>query len=288
MRNSNQQLKEVVKDEIEELVERIGDEYELGRCGIPWLPYCGEDYDHAKCKIYVCGKGGGAWGLKYVPVKGWNENSNLACVKLDDGYYEAGDWYDEMLWVETEFVAKGVKPFWSGEEGGFTQGAWWREIYKVAGALLCGLPIPEKWSYKKDGNPHVANIILNSIAWSNLHKISEFEGNPGSTLRKLHKDLYTIKSEIEMLRPHVVWFPTAPDYDHILRRALSLPEDSIVDTGYPGIARVFGLEKLMDPDRSIALRTYHPQGSKFDAQTPRSLVNCIREAGVCLPPLHHS
>lgn len=173
-------------------------------------------------------------------------------------------------------------------EGGFNRGAWWREIYKVAGALLCGREIPETWSFRRDGNPRVAETILNSIAWSNLHKVSEFEGNPGRDLLKLHKDLYTIKSEIEILKPNVVWFPTAPDYDHLLRRALCLPEDSIVDTRYPGITRVRGLEDLMDPDRSIALRTYHPQGGKFDAQTPQSLVNCIREAGVCLPPLHHS
>jgi hypothetical protein len=40
MRNCNQQLKEAVKCEIEELVKRIEREYELGRSGIPWLPYC--------------------------------------------------------------------------------------------------------------------------------------------------------------------------------------------------------------------------------------------------------
>src|SRR5215211_4357404 len=111
MRNSNQRLKEVVKDEIEELVERIGDEYELGRCGIPWLPYCGEDYDQAKCKIYVCGKAGGSWGLKYVSVNSWDENSNLASVKLENGYYEVGDWYDEMLRVICEFVDGGSDLF---------------------------------------------------------------------------------------------------------------------------------------------------------------------------------
>jgi hypothetical protein len=288
MGNYNQQLKGVVKDEIEKVVERIGDEYELSGCGIPWLPYCGRDHDRAKCKIYVCGKAGGSWGLKYVSVTGWNENSNLASVKLDNDYYDVGDWYDEMLRVICEFVDGGVRPFWSGEVGGFTQGAWWREIYKVAGALLCGRKIPETWSFRRDGNPRVANTILNSIAWSNLHKVSEFRGNPRRTLLKLHKGHYSIKSEIEKLKPNVVWFPTAPGYDHILRRALSLPKGSIVDTGYPGIARVRGLENLMDPDRSIALRTYHPQGRKFDAQTPQSLVNCIREAEVCLPPLHHS
>jgi hypothetical protein len=106
-------------------------------------------------------------------------------------------------------------------------------------------------------------------------------GNPKRTLLNLYKDHYTIKREIEILRPNVVWFPTARDYDVLLQRALSLPEDSIVDSGYPGIVRVCGLENLMDPDRSIALRMYHPQGRKFDAQTPQSLVNCIREAGVC-------
>jgi hypothetical protein len=167
-------------------------------------------------------------------------------------------------------------------------GALGGEIYKVAGSLLCGLEIPEKWGYKEHGNPRVAETILNSIAWSNLHKVSEFEGNPKKHLLKLHKELYTIKSEIEILKPNVVWFPTAPDYDPLLQQALSLPKECIVDTKHPGIARVRGFEDLMDPDRSIALRTYHPQGSKFDAQTPRLLVNCIREAGVCLPPLHHS
>jgi hypothetical protein len=111
----------------------------------------------------------------------------------------------------------------------------------------------------------------------NLHKISEFEGNPGRDLFSLYKGHYTIQSEIEILKPNVVWFPTAPDYDHLLQQALSLPEDSIVDTGYPGIDRVCGLETLMHPDRSIALSTYHPQSGKFDA---RSLVDCIREAGV--------
>jgi hypothetical protein len=200
-------------------------------------------------------------------------------VKLDNDYYEAGDWYEEMLRVIREFVDGGVKPFWSGREGGFNRGAWWRDIYKVAGALLCGRKIPETWSFRKDGNQRVAETILNSIAWSNLHKISEFQGNPRRTLLKLHKDRYTIKSEIEILRPNVVWFPTAPGYDHLLQRALSLPEVSIVeDTRYRGIARVCGLEKLMDPDASIALRTYHPQSGKVKA---RSLVNCIREAGVC-------
>jgi hypothetical protein len=289
MRNCDQQLKEVVKDEIEKLVKRLSEkEYELGIYDIPWLPYCGKDYGQAKCKIYVCGKAGGSWGLKYVSVNGWDENSNLASVKLDNGYYEAGDWYDEMLWVKREFVAQGVRPFWSGFEGGFTRGAWWREIYKVAGALLCKREIPKKWSYRKHGNRHVAEIILNSIAWSNLHKISEFRGNPRRDLLKLHKDLYTIKSEMEILRPNVVWFPTAPGYDHLLRRALSLPKGSIVDTRYQGIARVSGLEDLMDPEGSIALRTYHPQGGKFDVQSPLSFVNCIREAGVCLHPLYPS
>jgi hypothetical protein len=275
-------LTEVAKDEIEKLVKRLREEeYELRRFGIPWLPYCGKEYDQAKCKIYVCGKGGGAWGLKYVSVRGWDEHSNLACVKLDDGYYKVGDWYDEMLRVQSEFIDRGVRPFWSGFEGGFARGAWWREMYKVAGALLCGLEIPEEWSYKEHGNQRVAETILNAIAWSNLHKISEFEGNPKKDLLKLQKDLYSIKSEIEILQPNVVWFPTAPDYDELLERALCLSEDSIVETRYPGIARVFGLEDLMDPDGSIALRINHPQGGKFDAQSPRSLVNCIREAGVC-------
>jgi len=277
MRNCHHRLKIVVKDEIQELVKVIREEYELGKCGIPWLPYCGKGHDQAKTKIYVCGKAGGSWGLKYVSVNGWNENSNLASVKLDDGYYEAGDWYDEMLRVIREFIDGGVKPFWSGFEGGFTRGAWWREMYKVAGALLCGLNIPEKWSFRKHGKPHVAKIILNSIAWSNLHKISEFRGNPKKELRKLYQDHYTIKSEIEILKRKVVWFPTAPAYDDLLRQALSLPENCIVDTGYRGIARVCGLEDLMDPDRSIALRTYHPQSGKVKAQT---FVNCIREAGV--------
>jgi hypothetical protein len=276
MGNCSQQMKEVVKDEIEELVKRIEIEYELGKCGIPWLPYCGKDYGQAGIKVYICGKAGGSWGLRYVSVKGWDENSNLACVKLDHGYYEVGDWYDEMLRVQKEFIAQGVEPFWSGS-GGFTRGAWWREIYKVAGALLCGRDIPEKWSYQEQGNPRVAESILNSIAWSNLHKVSEFRGNPRRALLKLHKDLYTIKRELKMLRPHVVWFPTAPGYDHLLRRALSLPKDSIVDTRYRGIARVCELDYLMAPHRSIALRTYHPQGGKFDAQ---SLVKCIREAGI--------
>jgi len=277
MRNCNQQLKEVVKCEIEKLVKLIEKEYELGKCGIPWLPYCGKDYDQAKTKIYVCGKAGGSWGLKYVSVKGWDENSNLASVKLDDGYYEAGDWYDEMLWVIREFIVKGVKPFWSGREGGFNRGAWWRDIYKVAGALLCKREIPEKWSSREHGNPRVARIILNSIAWSNLHKISEFRGNPKKDLLNLYKDHYTIQRELEILKPNVVWFPTAPGFDHLLQQALSLPEGSIVETQYQGIARVCGLEDLMDPHRSIALRTYHPQSGKVKAQ---SLVNCIREAGV--------
>jgi hypothetical protein len=106
MRNCNHQLKEVVKDEIDELVTRIDKECELARCGIPWLPYCGKNFDRAKVKIYVCGKAGGSWGLKYVSVRGWDENSNLASVTLDNGYYEEGDWYDEMLRVQREFIAE--------------------------------------------------------------------------------------------------------------------------------------------------------------------------------------
>jgi hypothetical protein len=143
MRNCKHQLKEVVKHEIEELVKHLREQYELGRCGIPWLPYCGKDYDQAKTRIYVCGKAGGSWGLRYVSVKGWDENSNLASVKLDGGNYETGDWYDEMLRVQGEFVDAGVRRFWSGREGGFTRGAWWRELYEVAGGLLCGREIPE-------------------------------------------------------------------------------------------------------------------------------------------------
>ena len=106
---------------------------------------------------------------------------------------------------------------------------------------------------------------------------SEFRGNPKKDLRKLYKDHYTIKREIEILRPNLVWLPTAPAYDGLLQQALSLPEDSFVDIGCRGKARVCGLEKLMDPGRSIALRTYYPQAGIFKV---RSLVNRIREAGI--------
>ena len=50
---------------------RIDEDYKLGKCGIPWLPYCGKDYDRSETnetKIYVCGKAGGSWGLRYVSV----------------------------------------------------------------------------------------------------------------------------------------------------------------------------------------------------------------------------
>jgi hypothetical protein len=49
--------------------------------------------------------------LKYVSVNSWDENSNLASVKLENGYYEVGDWYDEMLRVICEFVDGGSDLF---------------------------------------------------------------------------------------------------------------------------------------------------------------------------------
>lgn len=261
MRNLQEELRKKVEPNVREIIKGIENPKE---CALPSLPYVGSDYEAAthRKKIYICGKGGGSWGLKGLGHPKYDENSTLDDLLSDPGL--EGDWYGEVLGVQ-DFFMRSVGNFLGNRpDPKYTRGSWWREIYKVTGELLCDMPVVEKgWSYKTHGDSVVADTILSSIACSNLDKVAPMKGgNPKRALRKLLDGFYTIGNEIRILRPRVVWFPTGNEYDRPLKKAL--PRVQFTDIG-DGMARVEGLEDLL-ASGGVAVKTPHPQAKTFSAK----------------------
>ena len=103
----------------------------------------------------------------------------------------------------------------------------------------------------------LAKTVFRSFAWTNVFKIAPTRGNPPRKLRKLQVNDNTLRDEIEYLRPDVILFFTGPKYDSILEKML--PISCISSTA---VAQIAGLEEA--GFGGVALRTYHPQYSRFD------------------------
>ncbi len=125
--------------------------------------------------------------------------------------------------------------------------------------VLLGREIGERWNRRALANPEDPEYFYNNVAFTNLDKVARKRNNLDPALRRIHDKHYTLAEEMEVLEPRLVWFPTGPGYDRHLKKAL--PGFETEDLGYPGMARVHGLERLLAPG-GVALRTYHPQWSK--------------------------
>jgi len=244
------------------LFEEVRKCYGTDRCAYPYVPVIPENYPDCP-RILICGKGAGSWGLQYAGIEGIGPWSTLADVPEKD-------WYPEVLKVQKAFIENGPKKFLSGEKGGFAKGTWWRSLYMVMVHVLLGRVIGERWD-RRLANPEDAEFVFSKVAFTNLDKVARRKNNLDAPLRRIHDRYYTLAKEIDVLKPCLVWFPTGPNYDKHLCKAL--PGFKTEDLHHPGVARVHGLEELLAPG-GVAIRSYHPQGVK--GSRIKAFASCLR------------
>jgi hypothetical protein len=237
-----------------ELFEEVRKCYGAECCAYPYVPVIPENYSDGP-RILICGKGAGSWGLQYAGIDGIGPWSTLDDVPEKD-------WYPKVLEVQKAFLENGPKKYLSGQEDGYTKGAWWRSLYRVMVHVPLGREIGEGWD-KRLANPDDAELVFsNVVAFTNLDKVARRENNLDAPLRRIHDRYYTLDKEIGVLEPCIVWFPTGELYDEHLEKALpNFETEDLEDLPDPEVARVHGLEELLAPG-GVALRTYHPQGVK--------------------------
>lgn len=245
-------IREAVEPKMAALFKEVRQSYGAKHCAYPYVPVVQESYSEGP-RILICGKGAGSWGLQYARIEGIGKESTLACV------HEEG-WYPEVLRVQEAFIENGPKRYLSGESGGYAKGAWWRSLYMVIVHALQSRKVGERWD-RSMANPEDATFFFSNVAFTNLDKVARKKNNLDRTLRKIHDDYYTLKDEIEVLWPSLVWFPTGPSYDKHLCKALPGFKTEEL-SGNPGMAKVHGLDGLM-ASGGVAFRTYHPQYGKF-------------------------
>ena len=260
----NETMREKIEPRMTALFDEVRKSYGAERCGFPFLPIVRDSFVDGP-RVMVCGKGGGSWGLHHAGIEGIGPHTTLADVP-------ERDWYPEVLKVHHAFVENGAKRFLSGQEGGYSRGAWLRSLYMVMVHALLGREIGERWD-RSLRNPEDAEYFYANVAFTNLDKVAREKNNLDPELRRIHDKYYTIAEEIEVLDPCFVWFPTGPGYDRHLEKAL--PQISFEDLGR-GIEEVKGLGCL-------AIRTYHPQYTKVfkAADFARHLRDRLRQEG-CL------
>lgn len=260
----NEAIRKKIEPKMTALFDEVKSSYGAEHCGFPFLPIVRDSFVDGP-RVMICGKGGGSWGLHHAGIEGIGPNTTL------DDVPERG-WYPEVLKVHHAFVENGAKRFLSGQEGGYSRGAWLRSLYMVMVHALLGREIGERWD-RSLRNPEDAEYFYANVALTNVDKVARKKNNFDSALRKIHDKHYTLSEEIEVLEPRLIWFPTGPSYDRHLEKAL--PEISVEGVA-PGVEEVKGL-------RCLALRTYHPQYTRVfkAAAFARYLRGRLRQEG-CL------
>jgi hypothetical protein len=100
---------------------------------------------------------------------------------------------------------------------------------------------------KRRAHPEDAEHFFSNVAFTNLDKMARArpKNNLDAALRRIHERHCTLRQELEILKPRLVWFPTGPSYDENLKKVL--PGFKTEDLGHPRMARVHGLEDLLVP-----------------------------------------
>jgi hypothetical protein len=241
------------------LIERIKGKEEIAdKFTIPFVPYVGPCYSHAKPNILIIGKATYGWG------KG---DEGQGSGTLNDVL----DMDDQVLWkhlveLPKEFIEREIIPFYGGENGHYN-GPFWRRIYQLSGKLLMDHPVAD---YQRERRR--SEECFRSMAWSNVFKVGALKsegGNPNKDLISIQKEENTLKEEINVLQPDVAIFSTGPSYDPHLEAILPKTKMRKVCPDHLGIKEIEGLG-------CPAFRTYHFQyyysNEKFE-----QVVDCIRD-----------
>jgi hypothetical protein len=155
-----------LKDRYFSLIERLkGKEEIANKCTIPFVPYVGPSYSHAKHKILIIGKATYGWG------KG-NEGQGSGALNdvLDKDDH---DLWKYLVGLSEEFIEGEVIPYYGGEKRGPAR-AFWRRIYQLSGKLLMDHAVAD---YKRERRR--SEECFRSIAWSNVFKVGALKSEGG-------------------------------------------------------------------------------------------------------------
>jgi hypothetical protein len=197
-----------LKDRYLSLIERLkGKEEIANKCTIPFVPYVGPSYSHAKPKILIIGKATYGWGKG---DEGQGSGALNDVLGMDDH-----DLWRHLVELPKEFIEGEIIPFYGGDKGPYNRPnrPFWRRIYQLAGKLLLNRPI------SNERDRQVSEKCFKSIAWSNVLKVGVLKsegGNPKKKLRDIQKEENkkegnAFEEEITALQPDVAIFSTGPD-----------------------------------------------------------------------------
>ena len=239
MEEIKQMLIEKVGPLIREMICEIeNNKYSTEKCCWPFMPYIGSKYSTSNKKILIVGKA----------TKGWGGDGGAG--KLSE-VIKKPDFLKCLSELTDNFIKKRVTPYYAGSnDKNNYQSSFWRRIYRLTSALLNGeSELPE---YKLD--PVKSTECFESIAWTNIFKISAIEGNPPKELINIIKNLCieALYKEIEVLQPNIILFSTGKSYDCYLKEFLNI-SDSDIDSN-----KEITSIKIKDFD-GVAFRTTHFQ-----------------------------
>jgi len=237
----NQEFFDRIFEKIYEKFPETGlDEY-----AAPFIPYVGENYSESDKKILFVGKATDGWGE-------FNENGTWKDISLN----KARDMGPERLAeLSSKLVAVNVALYFAGcnsvNSGGIGyHSRFWQVIYQLTTSVQQDKSELAEYIRKKSWS----DKCFNSIAWTNIFKISKKDGNPESEkfIDFLLENVNTLKEEISILEPDIIIFSTGPSYDTYLNRIFPKID----------IAKKYGcvteLKNVYD-DADAVLRTWHFQ-----------------------------
>lgn len=130
------------------------------------MPYIASEYHNANPRILIIGKATNGWGDKDI-----NDPKDIKDI-VDQEFHKLPEFTDS-------FINNRIIPYFGGtkdrKEGYYS--LFWQRIYILTLALLDNEKVPE---YCNDSEQ--SQKCFNSIAWTNVFKISASEGNPSNKL----------------------------------------------------------------------------------------------------------
>jgi hypothetical protein len=244
-------LREGVESRVRGFIERVMEEHGSTehRTSFTTVPFVGDGYLSARKKILVCGRADDAGRS--------GSGRSLADLDLD------GDWYGDHFRSQERLIEELGNPLAGEERTHEEEQRWWESVREVVSPLLATEQnSTDSRSDEGTDKDHLRNI-LNSVAYTSLDRVSSLSGLRSSDLDHLLRKYSTLKEEIEVLKPDILWFPTGFDHDKILRMSMGYFDlDELPPLGIALVHSRVLRESL--PEGAFVVRTLSPESGWFD------------------------